>query len=160
MIMRRMLQSSQTLWMSRLLTIFFTSLAAASAVYWGLRFSEPAFTEPVAAQDSRAVAAPEEAAVVKALGGDGTGTAVVASPLAKDSRFVLQGVISTHQHTGAALIAVDGKPARPFMVGSSVGGEWRVQRVEVRRVVLERIQPNAEVPEAGPMSLELPAKKI
>jgi len=158
--MRRMLQSSQTLWMSRLLTIFFTGLAAASAVYWGLRFTEPAFTEPVVAVDNRAATAPDEASVAKALGGDGTGTAIVASPLAKDSRFVLQGVISTHQQTGAALIAVDGKPARPYMVGSAVGGEWRVQRVEVRRVVLERIQSNSAVPEVGPMSLELPAKKI
>ncbi|MFT4194233.1 type II secretion system protein N, partial [Ottowia sp.] len=54
------------------------------------------------------------------------------------SRLALRGIV-THGSRGAALIAVDGKPAKPVRVGApldGVEGGWKVQAVEPRAVVL------------------------
>ena len=53
-------------------------------------------------------------------------------------RLALRGIV-THDGRGAALIAVDGKPARPVRVGAlvdGVDGDWRVRSVAPHAVVL------------------------
>ena len=46
------------------------------------------------------------------------------------------GVVASRSHQGAALISVDGKPAKPFRVGSAVDDRLVLQSVESRRAVL------------------------
>ncbi len=70
------------------------------------------------------------------------------------SRFQLQGVMAGGPHAGAALIAVDGKPAKPYRVGALVADRLVLQMVEERRITLG---PAMDGPQT--LVLELPAKK-
>ena len=72
---------------------------------------------------------------------------------AVSSRFVLLGVVADRSRQGAALIAVDGKPGKPYRVGSSVDESLMLRSVEPRRVYL------APVNGAGPeIALDMPPK--
>lgn len=51
-------------------------------------------------------------------------------------RFVLSGVIASNIGQGAALIAVDGKPARPFAVGSELAPGYILVAVASREAML------------------------
>jgi general secretion pathway protein C len=75
-----------------------------------------------------------------------------AVPLA--TRFSLLGVVSDAGGQGAALISVDGRPAKPFRVGSQVDEGIVLQSVQGRSAVLaaSRIGPPLA-------TLELPSKK-
>lgn len=95
--------------------------AAASTVYWFLQFSGGQDAPPsrpiVAIASEQAGVRP--AKLIQFFGG-GTASAAAPAPVTKgprSGRFVLLGVV-TAGAGGAALIAVDGRPARPFMVGS------------------------------------------
>jgi general secretion pathway protein C len=57
------------------------------------------------------------------------------APVLESSRFVLVGVVASGAR-GAALIAVDGKPAKPYSVGSTVGDTFVLQSVQARQAVL------------------------
>jgi general secretion pathway protein C len=60
-----------------------------------------------------------------------------AAPVASlSSRFVLTGVVADQSHSGAALIAVDGKPPKPFRVGANVDENLVLQSVDSRSAVL------------------------
>jgi general secretion pathway protein C len=52
------------------------------------------------------------------------------------ARFVLVGVIAQGSQSGSALIAVDGKPAKPFRVGETVAEGQVLRRVNPRSVTL------------------------
>ena len=51
-------------------------------------------------------------------------------------RFVLSGVIASNVGQGAALIAVDGKPARPFAVGAELAPGYVLVSVASREAML------------------------
>lgn len=51
-------------------------------------------------------------------------------------RFALLGVVADAQGGGVALIAVDGRPARPFVRGAQLAPGWTVQRLAARQVHL------------------------
>lgn len=116
-----MVKNSNTGWGVRLVTFVLWALAAASAVYWGLHLSAPpaGLAVPAAAA---APLAPDVQAIARLLG---VGSAVVAVPTAPvasvSSRFALLGVLAGRSSGGgAALIAVDGQPAKPFRLGAVV----------------------------------------
>ncbi|MEJ8846613.1 type II secretion system protein N [Variovorax rhizosphaerae] len=121
-------------WPVVIATLFLWALAAASIVFWGLRLAAPADTAPPPAVASAPVAV-DPASVGRFLGAVNTPVAAVATPDAA-SRFVLQGVIADTDGQGAALIAVDGKPARPFRVGASIGDSYVLQSVGARAASL------------------------
>jgi len=137
----------------RAATFLLSAVAAGSAAYWGLKIwgaGAAGAPAPVAGVSGMPVVDPQ--AVARALGG---GVAVAAAPTTQApaaSRFALLGVVADTSSGGAALIAVDGKPARPFAVGASVDGRLVLQSVTGRRATLaaDRNGP-AEV------TLELPA---
>ena len=52
------------------------------------------------------------------------------------SRMALQGVIASGSRAGTALIAIDGKPAKAFRVGSRVDGDLLLQAVKPREALL------------------------
>ena len=79
----------------------------------------------------------------------GTATAA-AAPAA--SRFQLVGVVSDASRHGAALIVVDGRPAKPYHVGAVVDEGIVLQSVAPRRAVLAKADGGAEV-----ATLDMPA---
>ena len=113
-------------------TLVVWALAAGSLMYWGLRLSagRGAAASPPAAT---APAAIDPLAVARVLGA----RAAVAAPQASmASRFALQGVVAGSPGGGAALIAVDGNPARPFRVGSSIEEGLILQSAAARQATL------------------------
>ena len=110
------------------------ALVAASVVFWGLRLlvrapSAPAYAVPVG--DATA----GRGDLSRLLGG-GLATTTAAAPAPEaSSRFKLLGVVaprSTSGDAGVALIAVDGKMPKAFVVGSRLDGDLVLQSVSLR----------------------------
>lgn len=110
------------------------ALAAASVVFWGLRLAAPP-DAPAPPAVARAPVAAEPAEVAKVLGGSAASPTGTLSPEA-GSRFMLLGVVADDDGQGAALIAVDGKPARPFRVGQVIGDGYMLQSLDKRAAAL------------------------
>ena len=70
------------------------------------------------------------------------------------SRFQLQGVLAGGGSQGVALIAVDGKSAKPYRVGAWVTEGLVLQSAQGRRISLGAALNTPEM-----VVLELPAKK-
>ena len=141
-------------WTIRLATFAIWLLAGAGVVFWALKFvsgtAAPANAAVVTAQTNTAI---DSVALSRGLGG---GMPLAAAPVASSinaSRFVLTGLVAgTTASQGIALLAVDGKPARPYRVGAEVAPGVVVQAVQSRLVRL------ASAPEADDaLTLELPA---
>ena len=140
-------------WPAAATTTVVWALAAASIVFWGLRLAAP----PDAVAPPAVVAAPpavDPAAVGRLLGAVDAPAVVAATPDAA-SRFVLQGVIADTDGQGAALIAVDGQPARPFRVGARLGDAFVLQSVGARAATLGG---SAQGP--GAFTLRLPERPM
>jgi len=126
----------QSRWAVRLATLLVWGVAAASCVYWGLRLTPRAPAAAVAAP-VRAPTPVDPAAVARLLGATPVTQAAAAAPVTSlASRFNLLGVVAAQSRRGAALIAVDGKPARPFRVGTSIDQGLVLKSVEGRRAVI------------------------
>jgi general secretion pathway protein C len=131
-------------------------LAVASAVYWGLRVSAQPAPLSLPPASTRAALPADPAAVARLLGGTAPApVAGVPQVPALSTRFTLVGVVAGERSGGgAAVISVDGKPARPFRVGSAVDEGLVLQSVQGRRAVLA---PQMTGPAA--LTLELPLRK-
>ena len=66
----------------------------------------------------------------------------------------MQGVLADQNSAGAALISVDGKPAKPYRVGDVVEDGLVLQSVQGRRAGLGQAGGGSAV-----LTLELPALK-
>lgn len=116
-------------------TFVLWAAVAASLAWWGLKLAAPSGPSASVAPQVRTAGPADPAAVARLLGAGPQTTA--AAPVASlNSRFSLVGVVAGRSHGGAALIAVDGKPPRPFRVGSAVDEGLLLQSVEGRRAVL------------------------
>ena len=149
-----MATSVQGRWAVRVTTLMLWMLAAGSCVYWGLRIA-PRAAPAAVAPPVRTAFAPDPAAVSRLLGADPLVMSPAAAPGASlASRFNLSGVVAGQSHRGAALIAVDGKPPRPFRVGSAIDEGLVLQSVDRRRATIGATG-------GGPalLTLELPAVK-
>ena len=131
-----MVTNTDSKWAVRLATLALWLLAGASVVYWGLRLSAPAMGVPVPAVTA-ALPTPDAPALARLLGvvaADAPAAAPVASVA---SRFVLVGVLAGRSSgAGAALIAVDSQPAKPFRVGAKVDAGLVLQSVGARQARL------------------------
>jgi general secretion pathway protein C len=126
-------------WLSRLTTFGLAAVAAASAAFWALQWSGAVAVTPMVAVEGLTPLTPDTAAVARALGGAGSASmssSGASSTALASSRFALTGVVASSSQQGAALIALDGKPAKPYAVGARVGDEWVLQSVQARRAVL------------------------
>lgn len=130
------------------------ALAAASVVFWGLRLAAPSGAVAPPAVASTAPAEVDPAAVAQVLGAVSTRAAAAVLPDAA-SRFVLLGVVADADQQGAALIAVDGKPARPFRVGYPVAEGYVLQSLDRRAATL-----GASRDSAPGFTLQLPTKPL
>jgi general secretion pathway protein C len=129
-----MVSNLQSRWAVAGSTFALWALVAAGAVYWGLKLTgrSAAATAPVAARTP----APADPAAVARLLGSGPQAATAAPVASLASRFALVGVVASRGDNATALIAVDGKPAKPFRVGGAVDEGLVLQSVETRRVIL------------------------
>jgi general secretion pathway protein C len=143
---------------ARLSAFVIWALVAATAVFWGLRLLVRAPAAPayaVAVGDASAV----RADLSRVLGS--TPVATAAAPIAPEvsSRFKLIGIMAPKgtrttaapAGSGVALIAVDGKPPKAFVVGSPLDGDLVLQSVSLRTASIGPAQGAASV------KLELPA---
>lgn len=131
-------------------------LAAASVVFWGLRLAAPA-DQPAPPAVSGPGLSVDPAAVAALLGVVHTQQAVAAPPDAA-TRFSLLGVVagtSQGSRGGAALIAVDGKPPRPFRVGAKVADGFVLQSLGPRSVSF-----GGSVDGPSLFTLQLPARPM
>ena len=142
-------------WSVRLATLALWALALASTVYWGLRLSAAPASLAVAAV-APAPPAPDAQALARLLGAVPATVAAASQAAPGPGRLVLLGVLAgQHSGAGAALIAVDGQPARPFRVGAVVvEGELVLQS-------LGRREARLGASPGGPatLTLELPARR-
>ena len=125
-------------------------LLAASAVYWAMQLTlghKPSLV-PVL---QRSPAPADPAAVARLLGASPAAAAPAPSLV---SRFALQGVVASRRHQGAALISIDGKPAKPFRVNAALEEGIVLKSVQGRRAVLAASA-------SGPalLTLDLPVRK-
>jgi general secretion pathway protein C len=98
---------------------------------------------------------PGPVAVARLLGANPVAASPAGAPTASlASRFNLLGVVAARSHSGAALIAVDGKPPRPYRVGSAIEEGLVLQSVQRRRAVLAASAGGPAV-----LTLELPPAK-
>ena len=149
-----MMTNSYSKWGARLGTLALWALAGASVVYWGLRLSARpvGLTVPVVAP---AAVAPDAQAMACLLGVPAAGAAAARAPAASlTSRFALIGVLAGRSSGGgAALIAVDGQPAKPFRVGAAVDEGLVLQSLDPRQARL-----GASVDGPATLTLDMPAK--
>lgn len=140
-------------WGVRLGTLAIWALAAASAAYWGLRLTArpPGMPAPTAAP---APVAADMQAMARLLGAVTAQTPqAAAAPVS--SRFALVGVLAGQQGgSGAALIAVDGKPAKPYRVGATVDAGLVLQSLGPRQARL-----GAGLEGVTTVTLEMPVRK-
>ena len=125
-------------------------LAVASVVFWGLKLSAPATVSGAAALP-HAQAVVDARSLARLLGGE----PVESAPKEiAPTRYTLIGVLAgTRSGHGAALIEVDGKPAKPFRVGAEVTPGLVLQTVSKREARL-----GASLNGASSMSLQMPLK--
>ena len=129
-------------------------LAAASVVFWVLKTSGKPLqlNTPAAASGTSTVIDP--VALSRALGGGRTPVASSAPSISLSARFSMVGVVADSQSGGAALIAVDGAPPRPYRVGATVADGLVLQSVKGRVAALAAQRDGPVV-----LTLELPPLK-
>ena len=105
-------------------------LAALGAGYWVLRIWGQSPVTPVAAVAPPAVPG-DSGAVARALGSAPPAMAAAAPvPTPAAARYQLLGVVDQSGRAGAALIAFDGQPPRPYAVGATLDGGLVLQSVD------------------------------
>lgn len=134
------------------------ALAGGSAVAWGLQWSGRFLNAPRVASstvggDAAGAGQVNPSAVARMLGAVEAPTVAAVAP-STASRLVLLGVVSSRDAEAAALIAVDGKPPKPFVVGSVVIDSLVLQKVEPRRALL-----GAPGNEPASLTLDMPPRK-
>lgn len=139
-------------WPLRLITLTVWLMAVLSGAYWALKFVT---VNPVNA--AFAAAAPavvvDSTAVAKLLGATNSiaGKTIVTPA---SSKYALFGLAVTGSGTGVALIATDGKPAKPYRVGSKVADDWVLKSVSRTEAILATA---VNAPDG--MKLELPVRR-
>jgi len=126
-------------WPLRILTLAAWALAAWSATYWALQFAggrAPAAV-PVAAPSLPPAVDP--ARVAQLFGPAIEAKAPEPMPVVvidPSTRFSLVGVVADRARTGVALLSVEGRPARPYRVGSDIDNSYTLKSVTARSATL------------------------
>jgi len=115
------------------------AIVALSATFWAMRLLVRAPSAPLhTAPAGETLAARGDLA--RLFGSSATPSTQVAPAPAVSSRFRLIGVAAPKAGSlasgGVALIAIDGKPPRPFRVGAAVDGDLTLRAVDLRTASL------------------------
>ena len=132
-------------------TLLVWGAVAFSAVTWGLRWSATGNAPSNATTAAQALPDVDVSAAARSLG---AAPVQAAAAPTLTSRFQLQGVMAGGPNAGAALIAVDGKTAKPYRVGAIVADGLVLQSAQGRRISLGAAMDGPQT-----LVLELPAKK-
>jgi general secretion pathway protein C len=145
--------------LARLSAFVIWALVAATAVFWGLRLFVSAPGAPsyaVAVGDSNAVRSD-----LSRLLGSAPITASAAAAPVTSSRFRLLGIVAPKYEStedfpshGVALIAIDGKMPKAYVVGSRVDGDMLLKSVSLRTVSIGGSK------DAPAITLELPLPTV
>lgn len=159
-----MMTASSAAWTVRGTTFGLWALAAASSVFWALRLGPADAPVRLPAPQPRQVAAVDPDALARLLGSTPQAAALPVAQPSLASRFQLVGVAAgAHSGAGAAVIAVDGKPARPYRVGSTIEEGLVLQSVRGRQAVLGPSGGAAlvtlELPPPPPLPVASPAQR-
>jgi general secretion pathway protein C len=122
----------------RLAAGLLAAAAAASLSYWVLQIADSRMAAAGEASPAAGARLPEPAAperVARLLAAPSARPEAAVAALA-GSQLQLTGVAAGTSGRGAALIAVDGLPARPYSVGMPVGEGLVLQSVQGRRAQL------------------------
>ncbi|NVO04843.1 MAG: general secretion pathway protein C [Rhodoferax sp.] len=144
--------TSRTPWTPRLAAFAMALLLGASVVFWLMRWPSRETGRPLplpTAQDDAPLVS--STLVAQLLG---AGAPAAAQVVEASSRFRLTGVIASGQGQGVALVSIDGKPPKPYHVGSQLEDGVVLQSVDKRAVALA-----ADAKSPASMHLELPAKQ-
>lgn len=124
---------------ARLSAFLVWALVAAGVAFWALRLMVRPTALPAHVQtvDTRVVAGGD---FVRMFGAAPVAESAAPAPIAESSRFKLLGVLAPVAHegsparsrSGVALIAVDGKTAKPYAVGASLDDTLILQAVSRR----------------------------
>lgn len=112
------------------------ALAAGSAAFWALKLGGPSGVVDLPLAPARTVAAADPAAIARLLGSTPAAGVTGTAPPSLASRFRLLGVAAARSGAGAAILSVDGKPGRPYRVGSLVEEGLILQSVQARSATL------------------------
>lgn len=150
------MSNKQNTWTTRAVTGAIWALAGMVLVYWVMQTTQRASDAPVPVATADTVAQPDMQAVARALGAQAAGAVVVRSAaVPAPSRLVLVGVLAGQRSGGgAALIAMDGQPPRPYRVGAVVHDGLVLQSLSPR---VARLGSALDAPVA--MTLEMPLQK-
>lgn len=132
-----------------MLTLIVWLLGAASLGYWMIKISAGRQTDSVMPAPAVSTMAPDSLAIGRLMGAVADAPAPTATIA---SRFSLQGVVAGTPGGGAALIAIDGKPAKPFRVGSPVEEGLILQSAVARQAKLAESRDGPAV-----LTLDMPA---
>ena len=136
-------------WWLRLATALLWAMAVASLVYWLSRLAGTravATVPAVVAQRQAPSDGPSHQAALARMLGAQPSAATVESSLGAEQRFALLGVIASTAGHGAALIAVDGEPARAWRVGAQVASGYVLATLGRREAVLQNsARPHAKI---------------
>ncbi len=124
------------LWGARAVSFLLAAVAAASGAFWVLKSTDSNSVSTAMPANGSSFAALDPQAVARALGGAGAAQTSGTPVASAHTAYALLGVLADGQHGGAALIAVDGKTAKPYRVGAVVDGNLVLQSVSARRAVL------------------------
>lgn len=130
-------------WWPKVVTLLIWLLLGASVAYWWLLSQGRGQTPQVAPSALQAQPEPSPAKVSLALSGSGNprspaanASAGKAAVVTVDSRFNLLGVVAHENGSGVALLAVEGRAAKPFRTGSLVLAPYYLHRVQRQSAVL------------------------
>lgn len=144
--------TSSNSWTLRLFTLMVWLAVGLCATYWAFKFVTTKHVEATAALPAPTVVV-DSKAVGKLLGATDI-VAVKAINTPASTKFVLFGLASTAGGQGVALIALDGKPARPYRVGSLVADDLVLKSISKTGVILA-----VSLQAAEGVTLELPQLK-
>ncbi|HMS25834.1 MAG TPA: hypothetical protein PKC80_00450 [Burkholderiaceae bacterium] len=129
-------------WLARLVTLTVWMFVLLSVFYWGLKFTK---LNSISATPAPLVPAKvvETQAVALLLGSVGTNGSKPINTNS-NSNLLLLGTANTNSGGGIALIAVEGKPAKPYEVGSQITEVWKLKSLSRSGVTLVSRKSNAE----------------
>ena len=145
------IKSSPNRWTLRLFTLLVWLLVGLCAAYWAFKFVTTKSVTATAAV-SRPTVEVDSKAIAKMLGA--TDGAAKPAVTVASTKFVLFGLAATEAGRGVALIALDGKPAKPYRVGSLVADDLLLKSISKTGVVLA-----ASLQSPDGVTLDLPERK-
>ena len=140
-------------WGLWLLTLALWSAAGASVAYWGLQLSQSSRVAPPASDGAGQPAQADVAAMARLLGAQAAPAPQAAAAAPGDASLQLLGVLAgTDSGAGAALLAVDGQPAKPYRVGAQVRPGLVLQSLQRRQA---RLGADMQVPASVVLDMPL-----